>query len=71
MTIKSAVWRKVNSRSLPNLNVLAVNGQDFGFIEKPLDSRTDKIMWRVFKGIGQSAFFVGHAKTVLESQISI
>lgn len=67
-------WSRVKT-SLPNLNVLEMNGVKQGFIYKPKDSRTDKNAWRVYLGIGDTARFIGHqwtmigAKRMLESVV--
>lgn len=61
------VWNRVAS-SLPNLNVLMINGKEAGFIEKPKDTRTDRNAWRVYVGIGDSNKFVGHAWSKPDAQ---
>ena len=54
------MWQRVQHRSLPNLNVLLVNGEYVGFVYKPSDTKTDKNAWRIYRGLGDSAKFVGH-----------
>ena len=67
-------WIRVKN-SLPNLNVLEMNGVKQGFIYKPKDSRTDKNAWRIYLGIGKTARLIGHewtmvnAKRILESLV--
>ena len=51
-------WTRVNS-SLPNLNVLMVNGIEAGFIYKPKDSKSDKNAWRIHRGVGIGEKFLG------------
>lgn len=54
------MWQRVQNKSLPNLNVLLVNGEYVGFVYKPTDSKTDKNAWRIYTEVGDSAKFVGH-----------
>ena len=54
------MWQRVQHQSLPNLNVLLVNGEYVGFVYKPSDTKTDKNAWRIYRGLGDSAKFVGH-----------
>jgi len=67
-------WSRVKT-SLPNLNVLEMNGVKQGFIYKPKDSKTDKNAWRVYLGIGDAARSIGFswsmpgAKRLLESLV--
>lgn len=67
-------WNRVKT-SLPNLNVLMLEGKECGFIYKPKDSKTDKNAWRIYLGLGDSARFIGHewnmvgAKRILESLV--
>jgi hypothetical protein len=35
----------------------------YGVIEKPRDTKTDKNMWRAFKGFGLGIEFIGHFPT--------
>ena len=41
------MWQRVQNQSLPNLNVLLINGEYVGFVYKPRDSKTDKNAWRI------------------------
>ena len=54
------MWQRVQNQSLPNLNVLTVNGEYVGFVYKPSDTKTDKNAWRIYRGMGAWAEFVGH-----------
>jgi len=54
------MWQRVQQKSLPNLNVLLINGEYVGFVYKPSDTKTDKNAWRIYRGMGASAEFVGH-----------
>ena len=55
------MWQRVQNQSLPNLNVLLVNGEYVGFVYKLRDSSwTDKNAWRIYTGVGDRAKFVGH-----------
>jgi len=54
------MWQRVQNQSLPNLNVLLINGEYVGFVYKPSDTKTDKNAWRIYRGVGDSAEFVGH-----------
>jgi len=54
-------WKPVKNQSLPNLNLLLVNGKDYGFVYKPRDSRTDKNMWSCHIGIGDNTRFLTYA----------
>jgi len=54
------MWQRVQNQSLPNLNVLTVNGEYVGFVYKPSDTKTDKNAWRIYTGVGDDAKFVGH-----------
>ena len=56
-------WKKIKSLSITNLNVLVVDGKEVGFICKPKDSKTDKNMWRVHRGIGETNRFLCHCAT--------
>ena len=51
-------WQRLNS-SLPNLNVLIIDGHEVGYIYKPKDSKTDKNAWRVHRGISLGNKFLG------------
>ena len=57
------VWTKPTGQSLPNLHVISVDGVEMGFITKPRDTKYDKNMWRVFRGIGDKATFLCHVST--------
>jgi hypothetical protein len=59
----NSTWKKIKSLSISNLNVLVVDGIEVGFICKPKDSKTDKNMWRVFRGIGENSKFYMHVAT--------
>lgn len=52
-------WKKVENRSLPNLNVLEVDGKDVGFIFRFKDTPSTKDMWKLFVGIGIDAKYLG------------
>ena len=54
------MWQRVQNQSLPNLNVLLINGEYVGFVYKPVDTKTDKNSWRIYRGIGDGAEFMGH-----------
>jgi len=56
-------WRKIKSLSISNLNVLIVDGKEVGFICKPRDTKFDKNMWRVYRGIGEANSFLCHCAT--------
>lgn len=60
-------WKRVMS-SLPNLNVLYVNGVEAGFVYKPHDTKTDKNEWRIHRGIGDSTQFMGWNNTKTGAQ---
>jgi hypothetical protein len=64
-------WQRVQNRSLPNLNILKVNGDYVGFIYKPRDTVADKNMWRIYRGVGEWAEFVGHSYTKTSAMRSI
>ena len=72
----SKTWTAVQSRSLPNLQVLSLNGREVGFIYKPKDSSTDKNAWRCHSGIGDANQFLGHnydardARKMVERSVS-
>lgn len=61
--MKNHKWEKVNQRSLSNLHVLTVNNVIMGFIHKPRDSKTDKNMWRLYRGYGEKGEFLTHVWT--------
>jgi hypothetical protein len=54
------MWQRVQQQSLPNLNVLLINGEYVGFVYKPRDTKTDKNAWRIYTGVGDSAKFMCH-----------
>lgn len=54
------MWQRVQNPSLPNLNVLMVNDVKVGFVYKPSDTKTDTNAWRIFRGVGDNAEFIGH-----------
>lgn len=54
------MWQRVKQQNLPNLNVALVNGEYVGFIYKPNDTKSDKNAWRIYKGVGDKAVFLGH-----------
>ena len=56
-------WYKPTGQSLPNLYVIKVNDVEKGFITKPKDTKYDKNMWQVFRGIGDKATFLCHVST--------
>lgn len=60
-------WKRVNS-SLPNLNVLYVDGVEVGFIYKPRDTRYDKNEWRMHREIGDLTKFLGWNNTKTGAQ---
>lgn len=60
-------WIRMNS-SLPNLNVLMVDGKEAGFIEKPKNTKTDRNAWRVHLGVGDHNKFVGHRWSKADAQ---
>jgi hypothetical protein len=60
-------WKRING-SLPNLNVLYLNGVEVGFVYKPLDSKTDKNAWRMHRGIGDDTKFLGWNNTKTGAQ---
>ncbi len=66
MKIKFA-WKRVQS-SLPNLNVLYVEGVEVGFVYKPHDTKTDKNEWRIHRGIGEATQFMGWNNTKTGAQ---
>jgi hypothetical protein len=53
-------WKKIKDRSLSNLHVMFVDGNEIGFVYKPVDTKTDKNAWRSHLGIGESTIFLGH-----------
>ena len=61
-------WKRVTTFSLPNLNVLVVNGVEVGFVTKPQDNKYDKNMWRVFRGIGEDASLLCHCGNKTQAQ---
>jgi len=61
-------WKRVNSNSLSNLNVLIINDIEIGFVYKPRDTRYDKNIWRVFRGIGFYAQFLCHSSNKIQAQ---
>lgn len=66
------VWTKQESRSLSNLYAVTFGRLEVGFIHKPKDVKN---AWRAYRGIGESAVFVGHywtkagAKAAVEKAI--
>jgi len=52
-------WDKVKN-TLPNLNVLSINGVEKGFIYKPMDDKHNKNAWRIHVGIGDKTKFINH-----------
>lgn len=60
-------WKRING-SLPNLNVLYLNGVEVGFVYKPHDSKTDKNEWRMHRGIGDATKFLGWNNTKTGAQ---
>jgi hypothetical protein len=60
-------WVRVTS-SLPNLNVLVVEGVEVGFVYKPHDSKTDKNEWRIHRDIGDNTKFLAWNPTKTGAQ---
>ena len=64
----NTTWKRVNSISLSNLNVLLVNGNEVGFITKPKNDRYNINMWRVFRGKGDTCQFLCWTSTKTQAQ---
>jgi hypothetical protein len=60
-------WVRVTS-SLPNLNVLVVEGVEVGFVYKPHDPKTDKNEWRIHRDIGDNTKFLAWNPTKTGAQ---
>lgn len=65
------IWSKVESLLISNLHALSLNGREVGFIDKPIDTATDKNAWRCYLGIGKRARFLGHAWTKDDAQAKV
>ena len=63
LNMKKFFWKRVKSTSLPNLWVLVIENTEVGFVQKPRDTKSDKNMWRIYRGIGENSNFLGHAGT--------
>lgn len=60
-------WKRIKG-SFPNLNVLYLNGVEVGFVYKPHDYTIDGKHWRMFRGIGDDAYFLGWTNTKTNAQ---
>jgi hypothetical protein len=64
-------WKKVTDTSLHNLWVCSRGNVEVGFIEKPLDTRTEKNAWRAYRGIGENNQFLGHRSSRGGAQLAV
>ena len=61
-------WKRITTTSLPNLNVLYLNGVEIGFVYKLRDGDGCKNQWCIHRGIGDATQFVGWNPTKTGAQ---